>query len=160
MGLDQHAHLRNQKIDWEDYYMNDNSKSQEVFVWRKHARLQQFMAQKWDEQNEHHKHEGMLSHLGFNADSDTPVYITKEVAEDLADAIATGYKNYVAEDGFRREANGRIARTQRCRTCEFLKCEACDRQRQDSEGPVLLKDKEMNDEKSRDEGPWYRCQQA
>ena len=100
MGLDQHAQLRNSKIDWEDYYMNDNSKNQKVFVWRKHARLQQFMAQKWDEQNEHHEHKGMLSHLGFNADQDTPVYITKEVAEDLADAIATDYKNYVAEDGF------------------------------------------------------------
>ena len=100
MGLDQHANLRNQKIDWDDYYMNDNSKNQKVFVWRKHARLQQFMSQKWDEQNEHHEHKGMLSHLGFNADQDTPVYITKEVAEDLADAIATDYKNYVAEDGF------------------------------------------------------------
>ena len=100
MGLDQHAHLRNQKIDWEDYYMKDNSKNQEVFVWRKHARLQQFMAQQWDKQNEHHKHEGHLGHLGFNSDCDAPVYITKEVAEDLADAIATGYKDYVAHDGF------------------------------------------------------------
>ena len=100
MGLDQHAQLRNQKIDWEDYYMNDNSKNQQVFTWRKHARLQQFMAQKWDEQNENHEHTGMLAHLGFNGDSETPVYMTKEVVMDLADAIATGYKKYVAEDGF------------------------------------------------------------
>ena len=66
MGLDQHAQLRNSKIDWEDYYMKDNSKNQQVFVWRKHARLQQFMAQQWDKQNEHHKHEGHLAHLGFH----------------------------------------------------------------------------------------------
>jgi len=100
MGLDQHAHLRNQKVDWEDYYVNDNSKNQEVFTWRKHARLQQFMAKKWAEQNPSVEIDGMLSHLGFNGDQETPCYITKEVAEDLADAIATDFKDYVAEDGF------------------------------------------------------------
>jgi hypothetical protein len=71
MGLDQHAHLRNQKVDWEDYFVNDNSKDQQVFTWRKHARLQQFMAKKWAEQNENHvKHTGMYHILGFNGDSD------------------------------------------------------------------------------------------
>jgi|TARA_R100000479_G_scaffold38600_1_gene17153 hypothetical protein len=103
MGLDQHAHLRGHKVNWEKYYSDTESsiyEKKQVFVWRKHARLQQFMAQQWDKQNEHHEHEGHLSHLGFNSDCDAPVYITKEVAEDLADAIATGYKDYVAEDGF------------------------------------------------------------
>ena len=76
MGLDQHAHLRNQKIDWEDYYMNDNSKDQKVFVWRKHARLQQFMAKKWEEQNPSIELDGHLSHLGFNGDQDAPCYMT------------------------------------------------------------------------------------
>ena len=81
MGLDQHAHLRGQKVDWEQYYSDDDYGDKEkVFVWRKHARLQQFMAKKWDEQNQHHEHDGMLSHLGFNSDCDAPVYITQELS--------------------------------------------------------------------------------
>jgi len=100
MGLDQHAHLRNQKIDWEDYYVNDNSKDQKVFTWRKHARLQQFMAKKWAEQNPSVKIDGMLSHLGFNGDQDTPCYMTKEVVQELAEQIEKGYADYHAEDGF------------------------------------------------------------
>ena len=97
MGLDQHAHLRGQKVDWEQYYSNDDYGDEaNVFVWRKHARLQQFMAKKWDEQNQHHEHDGMLSHLGFNSDCDAPVYITQEVAKELAEQI----KDYKAEDGF------------------------------------------------------------
>ena len=82
MGLDQHAQLRNSKIDWEDYYMNNNSKDQKVFVWRKHARLQQFMAKKWAEQNPAVEPEGMLAHLGFNADQEAPCYMTKEVVKE------------------------------------------------------------------------------
>ena len=50
MGLDQHAHLRGKPIDWEKYYSDDNDQ-ENIFVWRKHARLQQFMAKKWAEQN-------------------------------------------------------------------------------------------------------------
>ena len=100
MGLDQHAHLRNQKIDWEDYFMNDNSKDQKVFTWRKHARLQQFMAKKWAEQNPSVNIDGMLSHLGFNGDQDTPCYMTKEVVQELAEQIKKGYADYHAEDGF------------------------------------------------------------
>ena len=91
MGLDQHAHLRNQKIDWEDYYMNDNSKDQKVFVWRKHARLQQFMSKKWEEQNPAIGIDGHLSHLGFNADQEAPCYMTKEVVQELAEQIQKGF---------------------------------------------------------------------
>ena len=58
------------------------------------------MAKKWDEQNQHHEHDGMLSHLGFNSDCEAPVYITQEVAKELAEQIQEGYKDYVAEDGF------------------------------------------------------------
>ena len=100
MGLDQHAQLRGQEIDWEDFYMNDNSKDQKVFSWRKHARLQQFMAQQWDKQNEHHEHKGQLSHLGFNSDCDAPVYITEDVVKELAEQIEKDYKDYPATDGF------------------------------------------------------------
>ena len=53
MGLDQYAHLRNRKIDWKKYYSDDEKESQEeqrdVFVWRKHARLQTFMNKKFEE---------------------------------------------------------------------------------------------------------------
>ena len=51
MGLDQHAHLRGEQIDWAKYYSDDNDDQENIFVWRKHARLQQFMAKKWAEQN-------------------------------------------------------------------------------------------------------------
>ena len=101
MGLDQHAHLRGQKVDWDKYYSDDDyGDKAKVFVWRKHARLQQFMAKKWDEQNQHHEHDGSLSHLGFNSDSGTPVYITEDVVKELAEQIQEGFKDYVAEDGF------------------------------------------------------------
>jgi hypothetical protein len=52
MGLDQHAHLRGHKVNWDKYYDDDQEEQSKVFVWRKHARLQQFMAKKWDEQNQ------------------------------------------------------------------------------------------------------------
>jgi hypothetical protein len=101
MGLDQHAHLRGQKVDWNKYYSDDDYGDKEkVFVWRKHARLQQFMSTKWNEQNPSVEVEGMLSHLGFNADQDAPCYITEDVAKELAEQIQEGYKDYVAEDGF------------------------------------------------------------
>ena len=103
MGLDQYAHLRGHKVDWEKYY-SDNEESiyekKQVFVWRKHARLQEFMAQKWTEQNPSVKVEGMLAHLGFNSDQDAPCYMTKEVVNELAEQIEKGFSDYHAEDGF------------------------------------------------------------
>ena len=104
MGLDQFAHLRGHKVNWEKYYSNkeDESKEEEkhVFVWRKHARLQEFMAKKWTEQNPSVKVEGMLAHLGFNSDQDAPCYMTKEVVDELSEQIEKGFSDYVAEDGF------------------------------------------------------------
>ena len=100
MGLDQHAHLKGHNINWAKYFDDDKEECSKVFVWRKHARLQQFMSSQWNKQNKHHQHEGHLAHLGFNADQEAPVYITEEVAKDLAEAISNNYKDYVAEDGF------------------------------------------------------------
>ena len=101
MGLDQQAHLRGQQIDWDKYYSDDNyADENKVFVWRKHARLQQFMAKQWDKQNENHEHTGALAHLGFNGGDDAPVYMTKEVVDDLREAINNDFKDYVATDGF------------------------------------------------------------
>ena len=104
MGLDQHAHLRNHKVDWDKYYSDNEEESkkehEQVFVWRKHARLQEFMAKKWAEQNPAVKPEGMLAHLGFNADQEAPCYMTKEVVKELGEQIEKGFADYVAEDGF------------------------------------------------------------
>jgi hypothetical protein len=58
------------------------------------------MAKKWAEQNPAENIDGSLSHLGFNADQEAPCYITEEVVKDLAEAIQTDFKDYVAEDGF------------------------------------------------------------
>ena len=100
MGLDQHAHIRGHNVNWAKYFDDDKEECSKIFVWRKHARLQQFMSTWWDKQNKHHQHEGHLAHLGFNADQEAPVYVTEELVTDLAEAISNNYKDYVAEDGF------------------------------------------------------------
>ena len=58
MGLDQYAGFR-----------DENGQVKEEFYWRKHARLQKFMAVEFNEQHkEKQKHNTMsdLQHLGFN----------------------------------------------------------------------------------------------
>ena len=100
MGLDQHAHIRGHNVNWAKYYEDDKEECSKVFVWRKHARLQQFMSSQWGKQNKHHQFGGHLAHLGFNADQEAPVYVTEELVTDLAEAISNNYKDYVAEDGF------------------------------------------------------------
>ena len=67
-------------------------------TWRKHARLQKFMATMWEQQNPDVEPDGSFN-LGFNA-GDVPVEMTKEVVAKLEEAIKNNYKDYVAEDGF------------------------------------------------------------
>ena len=122
MGLDQYAHLRDKKIDWEKYYSDDENESKEeakhVFVWRKHARLQTFFARKWREQNQAEQErrdkrdaEGLkkaknpmdfmengLGHLGFNSGDE--VYITEEVVKDLEKTYNNDYRDHFCSDGF------------------------------------------------------------
>jgi len=100
MGLDQHANLRGEQIYWAKYYSDDSDQENNFFVWRKHARLQQFMAKKWAEQNPAENIEGHLAHLGFNGDQEAPCYMTEEVVKDLAEAISNDFKDYEATDGF------------------------------------------------------------
>ena len=100
MGLDQHAHIRGHNVNWAKYFDDDKEECSKVFVWRKHARLQQLMSSWLDKQNKHHQQDGHLAHLCFNADQEAPVYITEELVLDLAEAISNNYKDYVAEDGF------------------------------------------------------------
>tara|TARA_Y100000015_G_scaffold42332_1_gene49683 strand:- start:102 stop:575 length:474 start_codon:yes stop_codon:yes gene_type:complete len=101
MGLDQHAHIRGTKIDWDKFFSDDTySEKAGVFVWRKHARLQEFMARKWAEQNPKVEVEGALAHLGFNADQEAPCYMTEDVVKELGEQIQKGFADYHAQDGF------------------------------------------------------------
>jgi hypothetical protein len=122
MGLDQYAHLRGRKINWDKYYSDDEDERKEeekhVFVWRKHARLQTFFARKWREQNEAEQKrrdtrdfEAMkkakdpfeaigvgLSHLGFNSGDE--VYITEDVVKELEETYKQNYHDNFCSDGF------------------------------------------------------------
>ena len=84
MGLDQYADGLNKE-----------------FYWRKHARLQVFMAREYDKQNPREikarEKEESLDHLGFNGG---PVNITNEILDRLEEAIKNGYWDYFAHDGF------------------------------------------------------------
>jgi len=93
MGLDQYAHLR-QKPDEEKFY------------WRKHARLQTFMAREFVKQNKdkidkHVKEGGAwdLSHLGFNC-GEGGVQITTDVLDKLEKQVEEKYYENFATDGF------------------------------------------------------------
>ena len=97
MGLDQYAGFR-----------DEDGRVKEEFYWRKHARLQQFMAREFDEQNKQHgdhspdkKHNTMndLQHLGFNG-GQGGVKITNELVERLENAYKNKYYDYFASDGF------------------------------------------------------------
>jgi len=115
MGLDQYAHLRNRKIDWKKYYSDDEKESQEeqrdVFVWRKHARLQTFMNKKFEEQNQEQLKKRTremiedkdfnpfdMSHLGMNGHDE--VYITEDVVKDLEEEIKNDFSSSFTPDGF------------------------------------------------------------
>ena len=58
-----------------DQEMNSLSGDGKSYYWRKHARLQQFMAKQWEKQNPNKQPEGSFN-LGFNG-GDEPVKITK-----------------------------------------------------------------------------------
>jgi hypothetical protein len=97
MGLDQYAGFR-----------DEEGRVKEEFYWRKHARLQQFMAVEFREQNktngdyapdkENNSVDG-LQHLGFNG-GQGGVKITKDLIDKLKKAIESKYYDYFASDGF------------------------------------------------------------
>ena len=90
MGLDQYAGFR-----------DSNGEVHEEFYWRKHARLQRFMADMYNEQNkdkEHNTHSD-LQHLGFNG-GQGGVKITEDVVKKLEEAFKSNYYEYFASDGF------------------------------------------------------------
>ena len=85
-----------------DQYMLSSSGEKE-YDWRKHARLQVFMAREYAKQNPKEdttKHSSLeMSGLGFNGD-DHKVVITKDVLKKLEEAIKNNYWDYFASDGF------------------------------------------------------------
>ena len=103
MGLDQYGQLRNTQIDFEKYYNDKNyDPMKDGFVWRKHARLQVFMAREYKDQNpkeDTNEHSGNIDGLGFNGDNHK-VIITKDIVKRLEDAIKNDYWDYFATDGF------------------------------------------------------------
>ena len=103
MGLDQYGMMRNKNVDWKKVYSDNYEPKEDGFVWRKHARLQVFMAREYRKQNpkdnvkEHSASD--LGHLGFNGD-DHKVMINEDVLKRLEEAVKNGYYDYFASDGF------------------------------------------------------------
>ena len=106
MGLDQTAKLQNRQVDWKKFYSQNEKESKKeqegVFIWRKHARLQVFMAREYAKQNpkeDTDKHSCNIDGLGFNGD-DHKVKISYDVLDRLEKAIKSDYYDYFASDGF------------------------------------------------------------
>ena len=102
MGLDQYGMIRNKQIDFKKVYSDKYEPTKDGFVWRKHARLQQFMSKEYAKQNpkeDTNAHSGNIDGLGFNGD-DHKVIITKDVLKRLDEAINEKYFNHFAPDGF------------------------------------------------------------
>ena len=96
MGLDQYAHLRDQKDLSFNTYDDNYDPEEHGFYWRKHARLQQFMAAMYKEQTPEEMDESDFN-LGFNGG---PVIINEDVINKLEKAIDSNYQDYIATDGF------------------------------------------------------------
>ena len=102
MGLDQYAHIRNKELDWKKIYSNKYEPKEDGFVWRKHARLQVFMAREFKKQNPSENtndHSANIDGLGFNG-SEHKVIINEDVLKRLEEAIKNNYYDYFASDGF------------------------------------------------------------
>ncbi len=91
MGLDQYAGLRDSK-----------GEVHEKFYWRKHARLQTFMAKQFNKQKPQTEENNTiddLQHLGFNA-GEGGVKITEELIKELEEQVKNDYWDCFASDGF------------------------------------------------------------
>ena len=102
MGLDQYGMIRNGHIDWKKVYSDKYDPMSDGFVWRKHARLQQFMSKEYAKQNpkeDTNAHSGNIDGLGFNGE-DNKVTITKDILKRLDEAISEKYYHHFAPDGF------------------------------------------------------------
>jgi len=91
MGLDQYAHVRNRKIDFDKVYSDDYKPQRDGFVWRKHSRLQTFMQNKFFENNSN------LGDVDFNC---RDLEIDKKIIEALRQEVQSGYYNSFCQGGF------------------------------------------------------------
>jgi hypothetical protein len=91
MGLDQYAKIKDQDIDFEKVYSKEYEPTKHGFVWRKHARLQTFMA------NEFH---------ALNPNSSEPfnggdqLVMTKDIITRLRKEIDENYHDSFCSGGF------------------------------------------------------------
>ena len=102
MGLDQYGMIRNKQIDFKKVYSDKYDPTKDGFVWRKHARLQTFMAREYAKQNpeeDTNAHSGDINGLGFNGE-DHKVTITLDIVKRLEKAIEDKYFDSFASDGF------------------------------------------------------------
>ena len=89
MGLDQYAHTRNQKVDFGKVYEDDYNPCVDGFYWRKHSRLQTFMANKYHELNPEAE--------DFNGEE---LVLTKEILMELRQEIDSSYHQSFCSGGF------------------------------------------------------------
>jgi hypothetical protein len=89
MGLDMYAHTRNQKIDFGKVFEDDYNPCKHGFYWRKHSRLQTFMARKFEEVND--------TTDDFNGQE---LVLTKEIISDLRKEIDSDYWESFCSGGF------------------------------------------------------------
>ena len=75
-----------------------SSSGEKEYDWRKHARLQVFMARKWREKNPSKEPEGAFG-LGFNS-GDEPLVLKKADLDEWQEEIKNKYWNSFATDGF------------------------------------------------------------
>jgi len=101
MGLDQYGMIRNKQIDFKKVYSDKYEPTKHGFVWRKHARLQTFMAREFKKQNpkEDTDTHSSMNGMGFNGD-EHKVVITKDILKRLDEAIKNDYYDHFASDGF------------------------------------------------------------
>ncbi len=88
MGLDQHAHVRNKKINFEKVYSDDYEPTLDGFVWRKHSRLQTFMQEKFAELNPNA--DAMNGYDELVLTKEMVMELRKEVDNDFAGSFCSG----------------------------------------------------------------------
>ncbi|MAL46013.1 hypothetical protein [Hyphomonas sp.] len=91
MGLDQYGQIRNKEIDFEKVYSDKYEPTLHGFVWRKHARLQQFMQNIWAKQNPD-------SQEAMNGDDE--LVLTKDIITNLRKEIDGNYYGSFCSGGF------------------------------------------------------------
>ena len=94
MGLDQYAFKRN-KDSKLNGHMTDEDYSNIKYDWRKHARLQVFMRDLFDQKHERENNDTF--NLGFNGDN---LELSLEDLELLEQAIKNDFWDYFCSDGF------------------------------------------------------------